>query len=205
MDANTTLLRSGSHPHRWSFFIRLTCLGTLVLALGLLAPASSANPVLVPNADDGGSGSGSSAAHLTVTRLFSEVFTQQRGEVCAELMTAGAVHQTPTGQYVGPDGFNAFAGTIWTAFPDAVFLMDEVTESDGTVAVRWSMTGTHLGELDGQLATGNRVALHGLAHFSFDGDRISASWIEYDRLGLFNQIAVPTAHPPTCADCRETT
>jgi steroid delta-isomerase-like uncharacterized protein len=202
MHANNTSQGSGSRSSRWSFFIRLTCLGTLVLALGLLAPATSATPILVPNADDGGSGSGSSAAHLTVTRLFGEVFTLQKGEICAELMTAEARHQTPAGRFEGPEGFTAFVGIMWTAFPDAVFVMEEVSESDGMVAVRWSMTGTHLGTLDGQPASGNRVALHGLAQFSFDGDRISASWIEYDRLALIEQVTA--AGPSVCPQCRDT-
>jgi predicted ester cyclase len=193
--------------HRWSSSIRLSLLGTLTLLLGLVALASpaSAGPVLLPNADDGGSGSAASGQNRTVVRLFDEVFTQQNGEVCAELMTAGAQHQTPAGQFEGPDGFNAFAGIIWTAFPDAMFVVDEVSEADGTVAVRWSMTGTHLGQLDDQAASGNRVALHGLAYFLFDGDRITASWIEYDRLGLANQIAAdPAELPPFCTDCHET-
>ena len=132
------------------------------------------------------------------------MFTQQKGDVCTELMTAGRNTRPRAGQYQGPEGFTAFAGTIWTAFPDAVFVLDAISEAAGTVAVRWSMTGTHLGPLDGQAATGNRVALHGLAQFSFDGDRIAASWIEYDRLGLFDQIAAPAALPPTCAECQET-
>ena len=197
---------AGTHrAHRWSFPVHLSLLWTLTLLLGLVALASpaAAGPVLLPNADDGGSGSAASGQNRTITRLFDEVFTQQNGEVCAELMTAGAQHQTPAGQFEGPDGFNAFAGTIWTAFPDAIFVVDEVSEADGTVAIRWSMTGTHLGQLDDQPASGNRVALQGLAYFSFDGDRIAASWIEYDRLGLVDQITAPSG-PATCSRCQET-
>jgi len=194
-------LNGTRRAHRSSFVVRWAGLWACILSLGLIAPPAFAGPI--PNADDGGAGSAASGQHQTVSRLFTEVFTQQKGEVCTELMTADAAHQTPGGDYQGPEGFTAFAGTIWTAFPDAVFVLDAINEAAGTVAVRWSMTGTHLGPLAGQAATGNRVALHGLAHFSFDGERIAASWIEFDRLGLFDQIAAPVALPPTCAECRD--
>jgi len=186
---------------RSSFVVRWAVLWACILSLVLIAPPASAGPL--PNADDGGSGSAASGPRQTVSRLFNEVFTQQKGEVCTELMTAAAAHQTPGGDYQGPEGFTAFAVTIWTAFPDAVFVLDSVSETPDTVAVRWSMTGTHLGPLDGQKATGNRVELHGLAQFAFDGDRIAASWIEYDRLGLVDQIAAPVTLPPTCAECED--
>ncbi len=196
-------LNASRRAHHWSFPVRLPALWTLVLLLGLCAPITASAEVLVPNADDGGSGSALSGPHQTVSRLFNEVFTQQKGEVCAELMIAGAQHETPAGQFEGPDGFNAFAGIIWTAFPDAAFTMDAVSEADGTIAVRWSMMGTHLGPLDGHAASGNRVTLQGLAYFSFDSDRIAATWISYDRLGLVTQVETPPALPPTCTKCAE--
>jgi predicted ester cyclase len=183
---------------------RLSSLWVLPLIAALVVPiGSSATPPVVPNEDTGGPGGGSSAVYLTVQRLFTDVFTGQDGEACTELMTADAHHQTPTGQYTGPDGFNAFVATIWAAFPDAVFLMEDVSEAGDQVTVRWSMTGTHLGLLDDQAASGNQVALHGLALFSFDQERIAASWIEYDRQGLYAQIAAPAMVPVTCPECRE--
>lgn len=191
------------HPwrhRRRSFLVRLSCL----LAAFLISPLASATagPLLAPNADTGGPGGGS-PAQFTVSRLFDEVFTGQHGEVCTELMTADVSVVTPTGIFHGPDGFNAFAATIWTAFPDAVFVMDNVYESDGAITVRWSMTGTHLGPLAGQVASGNSISLQGLALFHFDQNRIAASWIEYDRTGLFEQITAPPALPPTCAECQD--
>jgi len=186
---------------RW---FRLSSLWVLSLVAALVVPlGGSATASLAPNEDIGAPGEGSSAEYLTVQRLFTEVFTGQDGEACTELMTADAHHQTPTGQFTGPDGFNAFVATIWAAFPDAVFVMEEVSEAGGKVTVRWSMTGTHLGPLDDQAASGNQVALHGLALFSFDQERIAASWIEYDRQGLYAQFAAPAKAPAICPKCRE--
>jgi predicted ester cyclase len=204
---NSTPRTTSRHPQSWSRVGRWAGLWACLLSLSLIAPATAAGAI--PNADDGGGGAGGSGSatsgpHQTVTRLFTEVFTQQQGDVCTELMTAGAEHQTPAGQYRGPEGFTTFADTIWTAFPNAVFVLDQISESADTVAVRWSMTGTHLGPLDGQAATGTWVTLHGLAQFAFEGDRIAASWIAYDRLGLVNQLTGPAVLPPTCAECQET-
>jgi predicted ester cyclase len=183
-------------------FRRVSILATLVTLLGIGAIPASSAPLLVPNADDGGSGSATSGPSLTVSRLFDEVFTQKKGEVCAELMTAGALHQTPAGQYTGPDGFNAYAATIWAAFPDAVFVVDEVSENGTSVAVRWSMAGTHTGPLEDLAASGKPVTLHGLALFHFHGDRIASTWFQYDRLGLIEQVT--SAPRATCPRCEET-
>jgi predicted ester cyclase len=193
--------RRARRPHHWSIRLRLTCILTpfLILCLG---GSTAAAPLMVPNADTGGP-VGGSAAQFTVSRLFDEVFTGQHGEVCTELMTPTAQHYTPLGVFEGPDGFNAFAGVIWTAFPDAAFAIDAISENGSDVAVRWSMTGTNLGSLDAQDATGRTVVVQGLALFSIDQGRISSSWIQYDRLGLLEQLAAPGELPPTCTECKE--
>ncbi len=194
-----------SRTHHWSSVVRLSCLSALFLLLGLVAPASSAAQGFVPNADTGGPVGGPiRPSYQTVSRLFAEVFTGQHGEVCTELMTGDALHQTPAGQFQGPEGFNAFIGTMWTAFPDAVFVMDAVSENGRQITVRWSMTGTHLGVLDGHAASGREIALHGLALFDVEVDKISGSWIEYDRLSLIEQITSPASASVTCPECHET-
>lgn len=194
--------RHPRRPHRWSFLVRLSCLLAAAFLISPLAPAT-ATPLIVPSEDTGGPGGGSSVAQVTVSRLFAEVFTGQRGEVCTELMTPTAQHYTPLGVFEGPDGFNAFAGVIWTAFPDAAFAIEAVSENGSDITVRWAMTGTNLGPLDAQGATGRTVVMHGLALFSIDQGRISSSWIQYDRLGLLEQLAAPPAPVPTCTECRE--
>jgi predicted ester cyclase len=176
----------------------------LLLVACLLAPAASAAPILVPNEDDGGSGTGTSTARITVNRLFDEVFTGQRGEVCTELMTPTSTLQAPLGEFRGPEGFNTFVATIWTSFPDAIFTLDDVSEAGGVVTVRWSMAGTHLGALDTVAPTGRAVRLQGLAMFGFEQDRIASAWIQYDRLGLIEQVTVPETPRATCPRCEET-
>jgi hypothetical protein len=69
-------------PNQWTPVVRWAGLWACILSLGLIAPSISAGSI--PNADDGGggaSGSGSttSGPHQTVSRLFDEVFTQQKG------------------------------------------------------------------------------------------------------------------------------
>ena len=47
--------------HRWSFLVRWSFVLSLVLTMGLTSLSGSAAPVLVPNEDDGGSGSATQA------------------------------------------------------------------------------------------------------------------------------------------------
>jgi predicted ester cyclase len=102
----------------------------------------------------------------------------------------------------GPGAIQRSYRRHWTAFPDAVFVIEDVSETSSQVAIRWTITDTNLGPLDGHPASGNQVALHGLALFTFEQDRIDSSWIEYDRLGLHEQIA-PAAPLAICPHCRE--
>ncbi len=60
------------------------------------------------------------------------------------------------------------------------------------VVTRWSARGTHEGELAGVGPTGNRVEITGITFSRIEGGKIAEEWINYDALGMMEQIgAVP--------------
>ncbi len=62
------------------------------------------------------------------------------------------------------------------------------------VATRWTVRGTHRGEMMGAAATGNRVTFAGTQTDYISGGKIAESWTNWDTLGMLRQIgAVPTA------------
>lgn len=74
------------------------------------------------------------------------------------------------------------------AFPDLAFTVDEVVAAGERVAVRWSATGTHHGDLRGFPRTGRRLAFAGQTFYEVKDGRIRGHWQVVDRLGFAEQL-----------------
>ena len=85
------------------------------------------------------------------------------------------------------------AGGMFTAFPDLhVTLHDIVAEGD-RVAVRWSFTGTHKGEMPGNPplpATGKQIEVHAMAFHRVAGDKLAETWVNFELMGMLMQLGV---------------
>ncbi|MDQ3654061.1 MAG: ester cyclase, partial [Chloroflexota bacterium] len=85
-------------------------------------------------------------------RLFDEVFSQRKPDVCVLLMTANAVNHTPAGDFDGPAGFEQYVAGIWNAYPDATFAIDDGVTDGDLVTLHWTIGGAQAeatGHLDG--------------------------------------------------------
>jgi hypothetical protein len=61
--------------------------------------------------------------------------------------------------------------------------------SDGqSVALRWAVTGTHVGELFGVPASGKPVYILGSTHWRIVANRIAVEWTVFDGMGVLAQI-----------------
>lgn len=91
----------------------------------------------------------------------------------------------------GPGPIKELVAMFRRAFPDLHYIVeDTITEGD-RVAVRWTCTGTHLGDLMGMLPTGRSGILVGCDILRVEGDRIVESWPFYDRLAMLEQMQAP--------------
>jgi len=64
-----------------------------------------------------------------------------------------------------------------------------VAEGD-KVATRWTMTGTHQGELMGIPPTGVRITVTGISMSRFADGKLAEGWNSYDILGMMQQLGV---------------
>jgi steroid delta-isomerase-like uncharacterized protein len=97
-----------------------------------------------------------------------------------------------TPQPMGKAEVEAFYRGIFAAFDSPQLAFDEVLESGDAVTIRFTMTGTHLGEFMGVPATGRTIALPGITILRFAGDTVIERWSCADMLGLLVQLgAVP--------------
>ena len=97
-----------------------------------------------------------------------------------------------TPEPMGKVAVEAFYRNIFAAFGSPQLTFDEVLESGDSVTIRFTMTGTHVGEFMGVLSTGRTIALPGITILRFEGDTVIERWSSADMLGLLVQLgAVP--------------
>jgi steroid delta-isomerase-like uncharacterized protein len=88
----------------------------------------------------------------------------------------------------GVDAAKQLATALKTAFPDIRITHDEVIVSGDRVAIRWTSDQTHGGDYFGVPASGKRIHIEGLDLFHIRDGKIAAMWIEFDNLGVLQQM-----------------
>ena len=124
-----------------------------------------------------------------VVRRFVEEFWNQGHMAAAdELMTADATIVLPGRGQVNKESFKAFALTLRSAFPDWYSTPEELIAEDGSVAERWTGRGTHQGEFQGILPTGNQVTVPGFVFYRITSGKIVEFRGVFDGLSMLHQL-----------------
>lgn len=128
-----------------------------------------------------------------ITRRFlEEIFTGGNLELVDELFAPSFVlHDPSVPQEVrGIEALKQYITMYRTAYPDTRFTVeDQIAEGD-RVVTRWTGQGTHQGELMGIPPTGKRVTVTGIELDRISGGKIEESWVNYDALGMMQQLGV---------------
>ena len=96
----------------------------------------------------------------------------------------------------GLDAKKATPARLRRAFPDDLHLTADAMIAEGDmVAVRWTFTGTHRGELATPFGTlpptGNHVKVQGITILRLSHGKIVEEWSCSDRLGRWEQMGGP--------------
>ena len=137
----------------------------------------------------------SAEENKAIVRSFLEgIFSQGNPGVVDELATPDFVVHDPSSETGDVDAEGVKESIAWShsAFPDLrVTIEDQVAQGD-KVATRWTVRGTHRGEMMGVAATGNQVTFTGTQVDYIPGGKLVESWSNWDTLGMQQQIgAVP--------------
>ncbi len=92
------------------------------------------------------------------------------------------------GQTIDRETFRRRVAYTRGAFPDVHFDVRETIAAPDRAAIRWVMTGTHLGDLPQLPATGKSFAIEGMTFYYFEDARIRAHRQAFDQLGFLKQI-----------------
>ena len=89
-------------------------------------------------------------------------------------------HPRPSTLPPGAEGLKQLISAYRTAFPDLKMTLDDIFAEGEMVALRWSVSGTHLGYWLGLPPTGNHVRATGITIYRVAGGKVVESWTSID-------------------------
>jgi steroid delta-isomerase-like uncharacterized protein len=127
-----------------------------------------------------------------VRRLIEEVWNKGNLQVTEELFAPNYAHHDPSTPDAGrgPEGEKKRATLYRTAFQDFKLTIEDLIAEGETVMARWTCRGSHRGVLNGIAPTGKQFAITGISVARFADGKMVEGWINWDALGLMQQLGV---------------
>lgn len=130
-----------------------------------------------------------------VRRLIDEAWNGRKTELFDQLVAPGALSHDPNTLEMGdgPDGYRKVFKMYTHAFPDSRLTIDDLIDAGDKVIHRWTATGTHKGDLGGIAPTNRRIEVTGVTIYRFAEGKIAEQWVNWNALGLLQQMGVVPA------------
>jgi steroid delta-isomerase-like uncharacterized protein len=127
-----------------------------------------------------------------VRRLLEEVWNKGNLSVADELFAPNYItHDSSTPDFGrGAESEKKRASLYRSAFPDLRLTIEDMIAEGDTVMTRWSTRATHKGDLSGIAPTGKQITISGISFGRLAGGKIVEAWVNWDALGLMQQLGV---------------
>ena len=127
-----------------------------------------------------------------VRRLMEEVWNKGNLSIVDEFFTPNYEHHDPSTPDFGrgPESEKKRATLYRNAFPDVRLTIEDIIAEGETVIARWSCRGTHKGDLSGIAPTGKPFTISGVSIARFANGKMVEAWVNWDALGLMQQLGV---------------
>ncbi len=133
----------------------------------------------------------STEENKTLVRTVVELFNQGDLDAAATYLAADYVdYSDPPGTPRGNMSTKQRWSMLRGAFSDAHVTIDDLVAEGDTVAVRFTLRGTHTGELFSLPPTGSQVAVTGIDINRIMKGQIVERWANFDTLGMLQQLGV---------------
>ncbi|WP_086766919.1 ester cyclase [Streptomyces bobili] len=188
---------------------RYTRPALVVTTLGALSLAAFGTGAAADTADGNtGSGSPSRATAESVSwnhgtaqvnkrvmeRYTSEYLPGRNPALASEFVSPDIVVHSGGQTWQGRDTYLGIVAANLRAFPDLKWTVQDMRAEGDTVAVRYTMTGTHEGPFAGVEATGRAIRSESMAFYRLSHGKIVEERAQLDMLGILRQMgAVPAA------------
>ena len=124
-------------------------------------------------------------------RYTDQVWNSHNPEALAQFVAADArVHSMTPGVLAG-EGLAYLKGrahSLFNAFPDVHFEIEDIVQQDDRLAARVTLQGTQRGEFAGIPATGRRMKVYDFATYRIVNGKITDVWSLIDMQGLRDQL-----------------
>ena len=135
-----------------------------------------------------------SAEEAVVRRFYEEMNNDRKNEIAEELFSSD--HEMHDPQVPGGPGPAGMAAAI-SAYQNGVdghWTIEEMFSAGDRVVVRWTGTGTHVGEVNGIPPTGNKIRVDAISIHRLADGKIAETWQVWDTLGFLQQLgAIPAS------------
>jgi steroid delta-isomerase-like uncharacterized protein len=123
---------------------------------------------------------------VVARRFIEEILGKGNFDLFPELTTREYIdHSLPSG--VTP---LQSLGAFRAGFPDIAVSVESLVGEGDIVVVRWVLQATHTGNFFGIPASGQPITLRGISMYRISGGKMAEGWVEYDQLGLMQQIGM---------------
>ena len=128
--------------------------------------------------------------NLAAVRLFYQQMDKGNLDIVDELVAINYVGHVPGFEDVtGRKGLKDLLLVFHSAFPDLLHIIEDLIAEGDKVVGRFTLRGTQKGELLGVSPTYRLVTFTATGIYRFENGLLAEDWIEYDALGIVNQIS----------------
>jgi steroid delta-isomerase-like uncharacterized protein len=132
----------------------------------------------------------STTSEEIVRRFYEQMCNGRENDLAGELFTADhQLHDPQIPAAVGPDGMAATV-SVYQQGVDGHWQIEDMFAAGDKVAVRWTGSGKHVGEVNGIPPTGNPIRVDALSVHRIEGGKIAETWQIWDTLGFLRQVGV---------------
>lgn len=96
----------------------------------------------------------------------------------------------------GPEAFKQYLSAVRNAFPDAYVTIDDIVAEGDNVALRFTFTGTHEGNLSDIAPTGKQVTQIEAIFYRFAGGKVVEAWQYANLLAFYQQLGISPLPAP---------
>ena len=134
----------------------------------------------------------SSEESKVIVRRFWGVWEEGNIDLVDELLAPDYVNHSPAtpDQPTDPEGIKAVVGMFRGAMPDLRVIIEDMIAEGDKVVVRYTLEGTHAGELFGVPPTGHRLSIKSISVERVSDGKIREHWRITDSLDMMQQLGV---------------
>jgi steroid delta-isomerase-like uncharacterized protein len=134
----------------------------------------------------------SAEENKAIVRRFWGVWEEGNIGLVDELLAPDYINHTPASpdQPTGPEGVKGVVAMFRSAIPDLRIVVEDMIAEGDKVAVRYTLEGTHEGELFGVPPTGQRLSIKSIAVERVSDGKIREHWRVTDSLDMMQQLGV---------------